>query len=221
MVPAMQCSPAIASEPRTEALSKRWLGVDFRALLPWKLGPLTIEHGTVDELLPFVTRHYATLFGSVGDRRWRNESITEPKLHFLEEADIFLIRSEGHTVGDLVAHPSDWSTYYLRSLALLPEHRGLATAPLLFKRLAPILADAGVERIEADVSPVDTMNVLAQTRLGFVATGTCNTDRWGALVRMTKFLHADAESVFNRQFCAGTWHRSRHDNSPGPEGRLP
>ncbi len=201
-------------------LSLRWLGIDFRALLPWTFRTLTVEYGTADELLPFVERHYATLFGSSDDRRWRAEALEINKRHFIAEADIFLIRdAEGRIVGDLVGHPSDWSTYYLRSMALLPEFRGRGTYPELMDRLAEVLAAAGVERIEADVTPSNRMNIVTGLRLGYVTTGTFNSDRWGSVIRMTKFLNEEAEDVFHNQYCAGTWPRRRLTTTTGPERR--
>jgi GNAT superfamily N-acetyltransferase len=213
-----------AAAPRLQAahgpsLSQRWLGIDFRSSLPWRFRTLTVEHGTVDELMPFVERHYATMFGSADDRRWHNDALEKNKHNFIEDADIFLIRADGRTVGDLVGHPLDWSTYYLRSMALLPDYRGRGTYPQLMDHLADVLRAAGVERIEGDVTPSNRMNVLAGTRLGYVATGTSNSDRWGALVRMTKFLQVEAEDVFHDQFCAGKWPRRRLTTATGPERR--
>lgn len=228
MVHSMGWDEAVANVPGTEVLrgieplSRRWFGVDFSALLPWQFGPITVEWGSPEELLPFIVEHYRDLFGLNGQEgRWRRDPMTAAKLRFLADADLFVLRRKGKIVGDLIAHPSDWNTYYLRSLAVLPEHRGLGTVPLLLERIAEILAAVGVERIEGDVSPANRMNVLAQTRLGYIATGTFNSDRWGALVRMTKFLHVEAEGVFHDQFCAGSWPRCLHPTTMGSERRTP
>jgi hypothetical protein len=37
---------------------------------------------------------------------------------------------------------------------------------------------------------------------GWLAVGTSNSERWGATVRFSKFLRADAQRIFVRQFCA-------------------
>jgi GNAT superfamily N-acetyltransferase len=221
MFPRMQSNSAVSS-PRTDdgaPLSLRWLGIDFRALLPWTFRSLTVEHGTVDELLPFVTNHHANLFGAADDQRWRSETLDGNKLRFIEDSDIFLIRAEGRTVGALVGHPSDSSTYYVRSMALLPEYRGRGTYPQLMQHLASVLRAAGVERLEGDTSPANWNSIITCARLGFVATGTLNSDRWGALVRVTWFLNVEAEDVFHNQYCAGTWPRRRLTNTTGPERR--
>lgn len=223
----MQCGAATATPPEEDAsraiepLSKRWFGVDFRALLPWDLDPFSVTWGSLDTLVAFMTRHHADLFGSDAIAgRWHADPMTPAKARFLAETDIFLVRDGDAVIGHLIGHPSDWSTYYLRSTALLPEHRG-NTIPILIKRITEILRSAGVERMELDATPTNgPTNIIMQSRQGYVATGTLNTDRWGTLVRLTKFLNVDAEGVFHDQFCAGTWPRRRRSITMGSEGRT-
>jgi hypothetical protein len=76
-----------------------------------------------------------------------------------------------------------------------------------------VLSAAGVERIVGDTTPTNVINLIAQTRLGYVPTGLNNTDRWGAMVRLTRFLREDAEGVYRAQFCAGDWPRHRRSSS--------
>jgi hypothetical protein len=52
------------------------------------------------------------------------------------------------------------------------------------------------------VSPSNATMLHVATRLGFISSGTLLSDRWGALVRFTKFLDTPSESVFTRQFCS-------------------
>ena len=46
-----------------DPLSKRWLGVDFRDLLPWEIEGLSVDHATFGEAMPFVAEHYPSTFG--------------------------------------------------------------------------------------------------------------------------------------------------------------
>jgi len=47
------------------------------------------------------------------------------------------------------------------------------------------------------------------TSLNFNVTGSVLSDRWGAQVRLTRFLDAQSEDVFLRQFCAGVAYQLR------------
>ena len=146
--------------------------------------------------------------------------MTPVKLRFYAESDVFVFRDQGKIVGLLVAHPTDWSCYYMRSLVLLPAYRGRGLIGPLTEHLAEALGPAGVERIDCDVAPVNVACLTVSTRLGFIPRGTLNTDRWGALVRLTKYVRPEAEDVFHEQFCAGRWPRCRTPSSMGPGRRA-
>ena len=111
--------------PLTPPLSQKLWDLDWAQLLPWSFEEVTVEVGTFDEALPFVAEHYARIFGTdelAG--RFLVEAMTPAKRRFGAEMDVFLFRAEGRTVGIFMSHPSDWSTYYMRTAALLPEYRG-------------------------------------------------------------------------------------------------
>jgi GNAT superfamily N-acetyltransferase len=200
-----------APPARPESSSWRWLRLDWGAHLPWPAGGLSIEYGSFDEALPFVRAHYPAIFGPPSPD-WTTDPLTPAKRRFLESADLFTVRDGDLTVGLIVAEPSDWSTYYLRSVALLPEYRGTAGGRLLrefTRRLAEVAAEVGIERIEGDIAPANTVSMLSHIRLGYVATGSYNSDRWGSLVRLTMHIDSASDSVYRKQFCAGSWPRCR------------
>lgn len=209
--PAVEpCSPPKAHRSEISvALSKRWWGVDWSAAMPWLHDGLVIRSGALEDALPFIRDHYGAIFGE-RDPRFLEDPMCARKERFYREADVFVIEDAGRTVGLQIAHPTDWSTYYIRSLALLPAVRGRGVLEAMTLRMAEVLAAAGVERIEGETAPNNGACVVAQTRLGYVITGTTNTERWGTLVRLTKFLREDAAGVFQRQFCGGAGPRPDH-----------
>jgi RimJ/RimL family protein N-acetyltransferase len=97
----------------------------------------------------------------------------------------------------------------------LPEHQGRAAAQSFFRALFPLLQACGVERVELDTSPSNLAMMQIVTRLRFNPVGTTLTDRWGALVKFSKFLDEDCEGIFLRQFCAGVAYQER-ERRPGP-----
>ncbi len=195
--------------PRPAPLSQRWWNLDWAAVMPWDCGGLTVSLGGLDDALPFVRAHYGAIFGEP-DERFLADPMCERKARFYREADVFLIRDGVECVGLQIAHPTDWSTYYVRSLALLPEYRGRGVLDAMTERMAEALAAVGVERIDGELSPNNGACVIAQTRLGYVVTGMHTSERWGNMVRLTRFLQGDASSVFRRQFCGGAWPEPAH-----------
>ncbi len=202
--------PARVPVPSRQTLSERWWDLDWRRLLPWVFDEIWVEAGTFDEALPFMTEHYPAIFGD-GQSRFLGSPLTEAKRRFCEEMDIFLLRDAERTVGLFAGHPSDWSTYYLRTTAILPEYRERRLLTRLFEQLWGPLARAGVERVEADVSPANVPINRTLLGQGFLVTSTANSERWGACLRMTKFLSQEASRVYMRQFCCvPTYDRNPH-----------
>lgn len=190
--------------------SERWLGLSFRMLLPWSIDGLSVEFGTLDDALAFINLHYTGFFGiDAEDGRWLSDPLTPAKKRFLSSSDVFLLKDEQELVGIMIGEPADWQRYYIRTLSLLPKYRGRSLVPRLFARLGNALKSAGVSTLEGDVSPVNVANVLTQTKLGAVVTGTTHTVRWGSLLHFTIFLDPDADAVFRRQYCAGQMERCR------------
>ena len=145
--------------------------------------------------------HYASIFGGRGSDRFLASPMTEAKLRFCRESDVFLFRVGSRTVGLLLANPADWSTYYMRSVAILSDFRERRLLTRFMERSYEPLRKAGVERIEGECSPANTPMMRMLVGQGFLVTSTANSERWGATVRFTKFLSEEAGAVFHRQYC--------------------
>jgi Acetyltransferase (GNAT) family len=188
----------LASRPA--ALSQRLWGLDWESVLPWQIDDVSVEWGSLEEALPFMRDHYNEIFGT-GDGRFFVEMMSEAKRRFCAEMDIFILRAGTETVGLVMGHPSDWSTYYVRSAALLAEYRARGVFPRFLEHFYEPLRGAGVERIEADASPSNQSVIRLHLSQGSIVTATGSSERWGAFVRFTKFLNEEPQEVFNRQFC--------------------
>lgn len=197
-------SPAGRRTPApTEPSSRRILGIDWRDHLPFTLaGGVEVHLATLDEALAFTRAHYADIFGSnVTDTRFLTETSSPAKLRFLAEADRFVFRDGGEAIGLLVGHPTDWSTYYWRTVAFLPEYQGRGLLAAVLERTDRVMCEAGVARVEGEAAPTNYRQIRLLARLGYCVTGTVNSERWGTMLRLTKFLATDAEQAFVMQFC--------------------
>lgn len=121
--------------------------------------------------------------------------------YFLATCDFIELRHDGLTVGAIIGEPYDWSSYYVRVYALSRTYQ----KPSLTRRfvreclMAP-LAAAGVKRIFADTSPTNIPMCRGLSEDGFVVTGNSLSERYGPMVRYTKFLCSEAEQAFVSQF---------------------
>lgn len=215
-------SEAAADRAHALPMSLRYWDLDWRKHLPWKLdGGVTVEHAPFDDVWPFIRDRYGEIFETdTGRFGFLDEPMTEAKWRFCRECDVARFRDGDRTVGVTIFHPSDWSSYYLRSAAFLPEYQGVGVGRAWMEGCLPVLARHGVVRVESDVAPSNFANVRLMTRLGFNITATYNSERWGALVRFTKFLQDDAETVFLDKFCSGVRYQRRPE-SPNAQERRP
>jgi len=183
-------------------LSRHLWGLDWAAILPWEFDGITVESGSFSkDAAPFIETHYAAIFGSSEESRFFAEPFAGAKTKFFEASDAFIFRDNGKTIGIYTANPQDWSTYYTRTAALLPEYRSRHLVSRFMEKIYEPLQKAGVNRVEGHVSPTNAPMVKLHMNLGYVATSMLNTDRWGTIILFTKYLNRESESVFERQYC--------------------
>lgn len=184
-------------------MSLRFFGLDWREHLPRRIGELDLVLGDIDEARTFIQTRFQTVFGRTEvDERWWSEDFDQNKQRFCQEADILLCRRGDETVGLVMGHPSDWSSYYIRTICISAEFRGAGFASLLVTWMGEVLGRHGVSRLEGDVSPGNQAQCIAQARAGCLVTGVSNSERWGTLLRYTRFLHPSVEEIYCRQFDA-------------------
>lgn len=183
---------------RRLTLSERLWDLDWSNVLPWQFDGAVMVRSTYAEASSFMTAHYADIFGR--ETRFFVEGASDAKRRFWDEMDVFAFRADDEVVGIAAGHPTDWSTYYVRTLALLPAVRERRITSGFTQNLSDALRSAGVARWEADTSPANTPMIRMFSRAGFVVTSTLNSERWGAMLRFTKFLREDAQATFHEQF---------------------
>lgn len=184
------------------SLSRRLWGLDWNEVLPWTFEDVVVELTTFDDATPFMREHYPALFGTDrDDARFPADPVTEAKKRFGCEMDVFHFRTPERVVGLFMGHPTDWATYYMRTVAILPEYRERRLLTRFMDRSYAPLRAAGVERIEGDCCPANVPMLRMLAGQGFTMTSTANSERWGYIARFTKFLREECETTFLRQFC--------------------
>ena len=159
---------ALRGEREAAPMSQRLWNLDWRAALPWHFDDGRAEFATPEAALPFVQEHYPAIFGQKDlEGRFLPSPTTEAKRRFFLEMDYFVFRVGDDVAGVLMGHPTDWTTYYIRSAALLPEYRERRVLTQFLDRLDQPLRAAGrgarrgrvLARQRARGSPADRARV--------------------------------------------------------------
>jgi hypothetical protein len=207
------CVGKPATADGTATLSETVWGLDWSKHLPAKLTDdgIVIQVSTYDEASPFIGDKFAAMFEEdPAASPFLQGKATDAKTRYYRLcADFFAFRHDESTVGVLVCNPIDWSTYYIRFCAFLPEYQGRQLLQRFFPEFFRILKLAGVERVETETSPSNLAVMHIMNRFRFNNIGTILSERWGALVRFAKFLDEESEDVFLRQFCTGIRYQAR------------
>jgi len=202
MLSVSRANDVIPAPSKGSVLTRELWGIDWSKVLPVPAAGTLVHAVDFDVAAAFMQRHYGELFDLVPSSPFARAESSEARTRYYRHAsDCFAFYAGAEPVALLLGNAVDWSTYYVRSAAALPKFQGrllLGFLPTLFEALRA----AGVERIETDASPTNATTLQLALRLGFKATGTLTTDRWGALVRLTKFLNPEAERVFVEGYCA-------------------
>jgi hypothetical protein len=187
------------AQPRT-TLSQRLWDLDWSKVLPWSFDGVTLHAGTFEDALPFMAEHYPRIFGVEPDR-FHHEEMTDAKRRFGDEMDVFVFRDgDDRAVGVAAAHPSDWSTYYIRTFAILPGYRENGWCNQWTERICEPLRSVGCDRWEGECSPANSAMLRMLTRQGCLISGSVNSERWGQLIKFAKFLNPHAEAAYRRQY---------------------
>lgn len=192
-------------------MSQQLWGIEWAAELPFESGGLRVEFSSYERAKLFVAAHYATVFEEHGTTSPFATDFSPVKRRYYEMfGDFFEFFDGDELAGLLVCNPTDWSTYYIRSAAMLPKYQGRRIVQQFYTSvLFPRLQRAGVERVEFNTSPSNLAMMHIAARLRFNNTGTILSERWGAMIHFTKFLAADKEEVFLSQFCTGIRYQLR------------
>jgi GNAT superfamily N-acetyltransferase len=185
--------------------SERLWGIDWGDHFPIRYeSGVVCEKVSLERALPFIRDNYDRIFASA-QRAFYPDPISEAKLRFYRETDIFLFTENGTELGVVIAHPTDWNTYYVRTFAVLPEHQSRNVAHEWVARTLQVLQTHGVLRFETDTAPANRAVIKILSNFGLFVTGTLATERWGVVLRYTKLMDKSAEDDFVRRFCMGGW----------------
>jgi ribosomal protein S18 acetylase RimI-like enzyme len=198
--------------------------IDWSLHLPLALTEgVTVAYSSFERARPFLAANLAAIVEEdPASSPFLQKAPTDAKVRYLQRnADYFEFKDGERTAGFMLCTPIDWSSYYIRLTAILPEYHGKKFPQRFLPTLFEVLKAAGVERVETETSPSNLAVMHIMNRFRFNVTGTVLSERWGALVRFTKFLDEESERVFLDQFCTGIRYQARgNDNNREQKGEI-
>jgi hypothetical protein len=191
-------------QPVSRTLSDTFWRLDLTRGLPRELSKdgIVCTAGEFKRVRNFLKRVFPTLTEEGLAAAPLDPRLLHTKQWYLGQAcDLLELRKDGETVGVMIGAPEDWSTYYLRIYAIAPEYqRPILTRRFAYECLLNRLAEHGVQRIVTDTSPTNLAAARRLCELQFHVTGQQLSERYGPLIRYTKFLDPDAEAAFISRF---------------------
>jgi hypothetical protein len=161
--------------------------------------------GEPDRIKDFLAKEFPSLTEEALGAAPTATTVAAKRRYLQTACDLIELRHHGRTVGIVIAAPEDWGSYYIRSFAVLRTYQrpGLIRRFVRESLFDPLIAHH-VERIAADTSPTNLAMSRLLGELHFHVTGHHLSDRWGPLVRYTKFLDPVCEANFHARFSGAT-----------------
>src|SRR5438045_1591649 len=140
-----------------ERFSETVWNVDWNAHLPMALSSdgVIVEYSNLERAQAFFAENLAAIVEEdPASTPFLQKAQSSAKTLYLRQfGDCFEFKDGSKTAGFMLCTPVDWSTYYIRLTAILPDYHGKKLPQRFLPKLFEILEDAGVERIETDTSP--------------------------------------------------------------------
>lgn len=106
-------------------------------------------------------------------------------------------------IGWSIGEMDDESTFYMRNSGLLPEYRRKGIYSSFLERFITELTALGYERVTSHHQMNNNPVIIAKLKAGFRIIGTEMDERYGAQIKLVKFLHEDRARAARRLFSLG------------------
>ncbi|MCM0606139.1 MAG: GNAT family N-acetyltransferase [Xanthomonadaceae bacterium] len=194
------------TKPTHQSLSSQFWGIDWAKELAIydsnnQNNDLKVKYSSSQDSLSFLAKHFKNELHKTINYKESEVTALNKKKFYENFSDFFLVFSEsGEPISTMFGNALDWSTYYIRFCATLPQYRRLGAQSIVVDRLKHVLSNFGVERICFDFNPTNKSQINYLNHAGFNLTGNMQTDRWGQVIQTTMFLNPESEKRFREKF---------------------
>ena len=181
---------------------------------------VTIEQTTYDDVTQFLIEHWVEINSEMGEHPFLFAGMSERKKeYYLLTSDFLAFKKGGKTIGVYIGSTHDWSTYYMRYAWLMPQYRKGGMFSKLIKSIVEACKLGAVERVDVQVSPASLPSLIMYQKMQFNHVGFEVSERWGAMVKLTKLLRRENENVMLNQFFMGHKYQLEDRAEAQPEDR--
>jgi hypothetical protein len=176
--------------------------------------PFKMPHSVVcvpcsrDELFDFTDKHFKEVFGDgfnstveikKNSGLWHGFQSTLKEYRKIH-TEYFLFKRNGKVVGWSYGEMEDFETFYMRNTGILPDHQNKKIYLHFLDQFLKYSKKIGYQRVSSQHSVSNAKIISLKMGIGFIVVGTENHDRWGALVKLVKFLDVKREKSFKKTF---------------------
>jgi hypothetical protein len=185
-------------------LSQRIYDIHWEDYFPWKFEGHEARAADPELCYAFIQLHREEFkLLAAGDGFFDEMSNPRRQKYYEVAGDFFSYYVDNKMVGFFIGTPVDWSTYYIRFVWILSEHRKKGFYQNFLGYLLAILSRHGIARTQIDIAPSNLAHMHILNKLKFNTTGFSLSERWGALVHLTRFLDVESAEVFLNRYCVG------------------
>ncbi len=177
-------------------------GIIWEEYFPLKIGDYSIEVSSQKEFNEIKNASESFIVSSENSNdTFIKELSSVAKFKYLEMAsDFFKFKYKNEIVGVVVCEAGDWSSYYLRYIYIDKNHRSNKLTIEFVNAIESVLRNYKVDKVICDVSTGNLSQLSRMSDLSFICTGNMLSERFGAMIKMTKFLDEKSLHVFTSHF---------------------
>lgn len=184
-------------------LSQTIWGIVWEDHFPYQTqGGIKVELSNYDDVSAFMNDNYHNIYNTLDNPFTGSDPNSKKRSYYEVAGDFFKFNDDLRTIAIAVGNPLDWTGYYYRNVSIMPEYQGQGIYQEFTKYLVNILRQHGVERLEGDVAPSNMVNIRVMTKMGFIVSGINLSEKWGTVLRLTKYLLKERQDIFFNQFCS-------------------
>lgn len=197
-----------------EKLSRLIFGLDWTKHLPVTWGDFSLEVSNFEEFdeLKRSTNSFL-ITNENGNAAFLRDKDAVHKDNYLKYAsDFFTLRHREQVIGAIICDVMDWSTYYLRYIFIHQDYRSHNLTLKFVQEVEKVLRAYPFDKITCDISPAHLGQMTRMSQAGYITTGNILSERFGANLRLTKFLKEESWNVFNQNFISMFYQRTPKEN---------
>ncbi len=151
----------------------------------------------------FANRFSTSLFGVPEIRKKKINPLSATLSGRHKETILF--SDKGLPIGFFYGHIENEITFRMQTTGLLKPYRNKGIYSRFLNKLSLYIETLGYERITSYHHPNNTAVLIPKLKSGFMITSMELSEKWGAMIALTYFIHDDRKNSFLKSFGMSSW----------------